>query len=153
MSFTVKIDRGSKGVMDVKFKQLPKAMTQEGMEALIDVAVGIRNEMISSMHTSPPTGELNTRLGGRRSSPGNPPRPDSNKLIENILLENTGKLTVRVGVLEEVGDYPVYLEEGTPKGQMEARPYMEPALELWSGKVENLVMQGIIKGAERVIKR
>lgn len=122
---------------------LAKVMNESVMTELITGANDLRNNMIISMQKSPKTGRRYKR--GRRwhtaSSPMNPPRPDYGGLIGSFEMEASEK-GVEVGSIIEDPPYPFYLEKGTKK--MDPRPFMEPALEDISPKLETDIAKAII---------
>lgn len=76
---------------------------------------------------------------GAHSKPGNPPFRQAGRLINSIasvLIKKTKNIIARIGsTLKPEKGQPhsvaLYLEEGTPGGQMEARPYLKRALRKW----------------------
>ena len=133
---------------EITFAELgEKARTVLGTNAfyrvrqeLIAGAMEMRNEIIMSMRNSPETGKLyrigtNKRGKGvyhRASSPGFPPRPNTGRLINSILM-NVRIMEVEVGSIITNPPYPVYLEEGTSR--MRPRPWLQPAIDKWQPKI------------------
>lgn len=122
---------------------LAKVMNEAVMTELIAGANDLRNKMIVSIQKSPKTGRKYKR--GQRwhtaSSPMNPPRSDYGNLIGSFEMEASEK-GVEVGSIIEDPPYPFYLEKGTKF--MEPRPFMEPALEEISPRLETDIAKAII---------
>lgn len=70
--------------------------------------------------------------GTNPSSPGEPPKTVTGTLKSNIGYEVdviNGNIIGRYGVKKGPADeYAIYLELGTPKGKMKARPFLRPVL-------------------------
>lgn len=96
------------------------------------IAVGgqmVMNEAKKSVHSSGSSGRTYEKYNPRRthtaSAAGNPPNTDTGYLANNIyLVIDTDGLGADV---ESRADYSEFLEFGTSK--MQARPFMQPALE------------------------
>ena len=76
------------------------------------------------------------------SSPGYPPNVDTGALSGSIHVRRSGPLerTVEDGV-----EYGLFLEEGT--SNMEARPWMTPAIEAWREKFGPFIVnRGMLRG-------
>lgn len=94
-------------------------------------AEDIKEDIIASMTNSPASGRRYKR-GGKihiASSPGNPPRPDTYRLIKSITTRVIGN-SIEVGSTIKNPLYPKYLEKGTHK--MAPRPWLEPAVKKWT---------------------
>ena len=72
--------------------------------------------------------------GGNPSKPGEPPKQVKGNLataISFIVIRGRTEHLLYVGVSKGVaGKYALYLEIGTPKGQMKARPYLRSTIML-----------------------
>jgi len=104
------------------------------MAELVAGANEIRNEIILSMRNTPKSGRLYSRgyskkgkpVMHRASSPGNPPAVDTGDLLRSIIAD--ARFTeVEVGSIITNPPYPIFLEKGSPKTRLEARPWLEPA--------------------------
>lgn len=74
------------------------------------------------------------------SAPGESPANQYGRLLGSV------KLIQKTYIKFEVGSelkYAEYLEEGTPKGQMEARPYLAPALEKNQSEIDKLIKKAL----------
>ena len=92
------------------------------------------------------TGRTYTRGGvtHRASSPNNPPASDTGFLISQITMDVDVKLNgTVVGQIISAAPYSKALEFGTVN--MQARPFMQPALEKNKRKIERLFKKGILK--------
>ncbi len=111
------------------------------MEILNEGAIEIRNRIIEGMRDSPPTGRLYFRrraiksgknkgkskvIFHRASSPGNYPRVDYGALVRSIGIDARPD-EVEVGSRITKPAYPKYLEDGTKKKKMKARPWLRPS--------------------------
>ena len=106
---------------------VPDKIRQAAARGILAGTESVRNEAISLINNSPPTGRVYVRNGVSHtaSSPGNPPRSDTGTLINQIRTEyEDGGLT---GVVISAAEYAKALEFGTEN--FEARPYMRPALQ------------------------
>jgi len=104
------------------------------MAELVAGANEIRNEIILSMRNTPKSGRLYSRgyskkgkpVMHRASSPGNPPAVDTGALLRSIIAD--ARFTeVEVGSIITNPPYPIFLEKGSAKHRLEARPWLEPA--------------------------
>ena len=98
----------------------------------------------------PPSGEAGTLSGGgnpnNHSQPGGIPFVQTGMLKRSIQWEPLGRLTRLIGsTLKPEGDqkssYALYLEYGTPNGQMEARPFLRPALDRNSARLKRMILK------------
>lgn len=86
--------------------------------------------------------KYNPRRTHRASSPGDPPAADTGYLHNNIIFSIDGD---GLGAdIESRAEYSGYLEFGT--SQMQARPFMQPAIEENRPKIRRL-MANLAKGA------
>lgn len=155
MSERVEIKKDEERRLTAFFNLLPNEVVKEGLAETFIIAQDIRTEMISSMENTPRTGRINKKVSKsskrrikgidrrsrrmfsiagavRRSSPGNPPAPDTGELIRSTVVdERTNE--IEVGVLAGA-PYAIPLEEGSKN--MDARPFMQPALGMFSKEIE-----------------
>lgn len=119
-----------------KLERLPDKALEGLSKALVQGAFLLKARVQTLIRNSPRGGRV-YRRGGKThtaSKPGDPPARDSSDLINRIFHRVDDPQTVRVG-----SDmmYAGFLEEGT--GKMEARPYLEPAIEQEKDRIDNLV--------------
>lgn len=112
-----------------------------------------------SVAQGPKTGQVYKRKGveHRASAPGEAPASDTGRLLNSIHLDGGRVKQEGTALVAEVkaGDagvkYAAHLEFGTH--EMEARPFMHPALESnkpWIGaRIEKAVRDGIARGAKK----
>jgi hypothetical protein len=98
----------------------------------------------------PSGGDVGTRAGGgnasNHSKPGGIPFVQTGSLKEHMDWEREGRLTRLIGsTLKPEGDqkssYALYLELGTPNGQMEPRPFLRPALDRNADRLKRIILQ------------
>jgi len=98
-------------------------------------AQNIRNTAVRSIQKQSPGGVTYEKYSPRRthvaSAPGQPPNTDTGRLAGSIRAVMSGTPTAYVDAL---ADYAVHLEFGTRN--MEARPFMTPAVEQERPKYE-----------------
>jgi HK97 gp10 family phage protein len=116
-------------------EQLSKELQSFGINAkkelqriVAGAALNIQAEIKRSIQQSPGTGRIYEKYQPRRthkaSSPGNPPRTDTGRLVNSITIQQSDdKLSA---VVYSPVKYALYLEFGTT--QTEARPFFGPAL-------------------------
>ncbi len=104
----------------------------------------IRSTIILSMRDTPKDGRTYKRGKKKHiaSSAGNPPAIDSGELIRSIVFD-VRDMEVEVGSIIDDPPYPRWLEEGTEK--MEARPWLEPAVEKHEKEIINDVGQNVFE--------
>ena len=109
----------------------------------------IRNTIIKSMAREKKSGKFYRRGGKthRASAPGEAPAVDSGELLRAIVFDVRG-MEVEIGA-EAGAPYAELLEEGTSK--MEARPWLEPAVEKHGGVIVNAVGKTVSKAIEEAI--
>lgn len=136
-------------------KRMKRKLVEKSLDRCMDIlnegAINLRNDIILSMRNSPPTGKLYTRTSKkghvvrhRASSPGNPPRPDTGALIRSIGID-THPDYIEVGSRITKPNYPLFLEQGTPK--MEARPWLEPAFKKEEPKLKRRLVMVLQRAA------
>uniref|UniRef100_A0A6M3IUY4 Putative tail protein n=1 Tax=viral metagenome TaxID=1070528 RepID=A0A6M3IUY4_9ZZZZ len=130
-----------------QFQALPDRMLRALEQELVIGANELRNRIINSMDTTPKTGRTYPRWGGKKfhiaSSPGNPPAVDTGNLKQSIIMDARLPGEVEVGSTITEPPYPAYLEEGTSR--MAARPWLEPALDAVTPRIEENIKQRILK--------
>lgn len=97
-------------------------------------ALEVQGEAVRSIQNSPGTGRVRAS-GDRASSPGNPPRTDTGRLVQSIRVEPREDGADVVAATE----YALHLEYGTRK--MAPRPFMEPAREARQEDIERMVRE------------
>lgn len=112
-------------------EELIKSAIEIPDEITRELALGandIRNTIIESMARGKKTGRVYKRGAKehRASAPGEAPAVDSGELISRIIFD-IKDMTVEVGI-EAGAPYAVFLEGGAPKGNLEARPFLTPAV-------------------------
>jgi len=122
---TTRVTRANPGGV----KSIEQAYLKGVKRAIALGAVAVRNTAVNSIQNSPRGGgeytRYNPRRVGRASGPGEPPATDTGFLVSNIAhkIDSDG-----LGAdIESNADYSGALEFGTSR--MEARPYLQPALE------------------------
>lgn len=151
MSIEVKIT-GSKGELALNrdIQRLLERFNLFGTKGLhrifVETAQEVRSDAIEGMQKSPATGKLYHRGGiaGRRSSPGNPPRPDTGNMIASIVVD-IARDSIEVGSTLRDPDYPAILEMGSKN--MKARPWLRPALEKNKPELRSRLRDAIRKAA------
>src|SRR3954471_21074826 len=106
----------------------------------------IEGQIKTSMN-EPKTGKEYKRKNGSihvASAPGESPAVDSANLINSIQVITDNALEAKIGTPVEL--YPIYLEEGTPDGQMAARPVWAKTAEDSLPTLEAM-LQAEVKGA------
>ncbi len=118
-----------------KFNEAGPKVLRALQGVLTKSAIRIRDDAKLKIKEGPKTGRVYSRKGGIRhqsSAPGQAPATDHGTLISSLLFDvrydglgaSVGSnLTASNG--ESIAEY---LEKGTPKGQMKARPFLAPAL-------------------------
>ena len=110
-------------------------------------AQNIRNTAVRSIQKQSPGGVTYEKYSPRRthvaSAPGQPPNTDTGRLAGSIRAVMSGTPTAYVDAL---ADYAVHLEFGTRN--MEARPFMTPAVEQERPKYE----RGLRELTRRAVK-
>lgn len=123
MTIRVKTKRINKSrILLGKYERQVKNIIEAG-------ANDVRNTAVQSIQQHGSAGVTYTKYNPKRthtaSAPGSPPNSDTGYLANNIYVEiATDGLAADV---ESRADYSEYLEFGTSK--MQARPFMQPALE------------------------
>jgi HK97 gp10 family phage protein len=168
--FEIKFDRNDDKKLKAILDLTPLKLNSDGLIEIESIAQDMRSFMIRSMQTTPRTGRLikkfsksrkvgkNKRKGGvrvfsamkavRRSSPGNPPAPDTNSLIDSVLVESgKGKgIVLGVGV-----EYAEALETGTEN--MKARPFFEPTIDEFKPLILPRIASAMGKSIEELRSR
>jgi hypothetical protein len=152
-----------------RFQQLPDKMLRALEDELVIGANEIRNRIINSMDTTPKTGhtyrwracnpgeapDYFVTIKGRRipvkkrwkphraSSKGNPPAVDTGNLKRSILMDARLPGEVEVGSTIKQPPYPAYLEKGT--SQMKERPWLKPAVDAVTARIEENIKQRVLK--------
>src|SRR5690554_2904307 len=110
-------------------------------------AQNIRSTAVQSIVREPSSGNTYEKYNPRRthvaSAPGQPPNTDTGRLAGSIRAVESGAPTAYVDAL---ADYAVHLEFGTRN--MEARPFMTPAVEQERPKYE----RGLRELTRRAVK-
>lgn len=121
-------------------RNLDKKVEMALRQAIARGALAVQNEAKRSVQMSPRGGgaytRYNPRRSGRASAPGEPPATDTGYLVENISfkIDSDG-----LGAdIESAAEYSAALEFGTM--QMDARPFMQPAVEANRDKIKDLVV-------------
>lgn len=125
---------------------VPQKIRQAAVRGVLAGTESVRNEAVSLITNSPPTGRTYARNGVSHvaSSPGNPPRSDTGTLLGQIRTEyEDGGLT---GVVVSAAEYARALEFGTER--MESRPYMRPALQNKTKEVQDTISSEIAKALQ-----
>ena len=113
------------------------------MRGVMRATEAVRDEMIRLMLSSPHTGRVYNRRH-QASSPGEPPAPDTGRLIGSITTSyDPVNLTGRVVVGAKYG---LYLEFGTKR--MQPRPFMRPALANMQGEITRVITEEIQRGLQ-----
>lgn len=103
---------------------IKKALREHGKEVIIALKI-----LVS---TGSRTGRVYMYRGSpyRASAPGEPPAKRSGKLSKGFRYRaGINRLRIGSNVFSDKGaPYPAWLEEGTPKGQMQPRPYFEKTI-------------------------
>lgn len=112
-------------------------------------ANAIRNTIIKSMARGKKSGKFYLRGGKthRASAPGEAPAVDSGELLRAIVYD-VRAMEIEVGA-EAGAPYAELLEEGTSR--MEARPFLEPAVEEHRDAIINAVGKDVNKTIEKSI--
>lgn len=100
---------------------IPDVITQE----LVIGANLIRNTIIQSMRSTKRAPWTTGKAGHHPSMPGHPPAVDTGELLRSIMFD-ARPMEVEIGTFGGA-PYGKWLETGTSK--MEARPWLEPAVE------------------------
>jgi len=111
-----------------ELKNADKETRVRTVMALAEGGLWLRREMLLSMRNTP-RAPWSYKKGGvtqHPSLPGNPPAKDEGELDRSIWSDVKG-LEMIAGV-KGGAPYAIFLEEGTEK--MDARPFVDPALEL-----------------------
>lgn len=109
--------------------KLPDEVLVAVRDSMFAIANTMRNNIILAMRSTPKA-PWSYRRGGKIHNPSMPyhaPAIDSGNLINNLIIDRTGKNKVRMGTNINEPPYPFFLEEGTVK--MAERPWMEPEIE------------------------
>lgn len=116
----------AKSTLSGDWSGIPKKIRQAAARGVLAGTEDVRNEAISLINNSPPTGRVYRRNGVEHiaSSPENPPRSDTGNLINQIRTEYSEDGLI--GYVISAASYAGRLEFGTEN--MEPRPYMRPAL-------------------------
>lgn len=126
-------------VMDAIIRSTP----QRADDWLRSIALRATNDVVLSFGTGQ-VGRTYTR-GTRThqaSAAGGPPAVDIGTLKASIHWRRRASLEY---VIEDGVEYGIYLEEGTER--MGARPFMQPIIAMWQGKLEaDAVAFGLIRG-------
>lgn len=117
---------------DTEFMAALRGMSDDVMQAVSRAveATGLelRGDIIKSVNSGPASGRVYQKYKPRRthraSAPDQAPMTDTGRLVNSIVFDRDGPLTVTVGSNLV---YALYLEYGTRK--MAARPYFRPAVD------------------------
>ena len=128
-----------------KFMRNLRQATERG---LVRATEAVRTEAVRLVNNPPKTGEVYTKRGGvthQASAPGEAPAGDTGNLAK--LITTTYDFSNMVGIVDSAADYSAFLEFGTKN--MEARPFMRPALANMRSQIPNLLtaeVRGIFGG-------
>ena len=125
---TVEIKRFNKKAasMSRKFSSIVTDFSRLTERELTAGGIEIRNTIIEGLLNPPKTGRM---YGDHQASaPGEYPATKSGDLVASIIFD-VRNLELEVGSSMDGEKYPEYLELGTPKGQMEPRPFIAPSVE------------------------
>jgi len=162
----VEVRGGERAV--VVLQHLPEDVLKEVRLAMVDAANLLRTKAIRGMQRTPKTGRQYSRQfrkarkeGGRRralkwhtaSSPGQYPAIDRGGLVGSLLVDvygdyiEMGSAIAKIRKGKRKGDpqYPKWLEEGTPEGQMKPRPWLEPTLAAQRGAIKRMIERSVKK--------
>ena len=114
--------------------------------AVKKAAILIHGAAVEKIQKAKGTGRTYKRrsVTHQASSPGNPPRTDTGRLVSSIRFAFPGKRQAEVGSLANVAKYGNMLEEGTEN--MAARPWLEPTLRENADGISNLITAAIKHG-------
>ena len=162
----VEVRGGERAV--VVLHNLPEDILKEVRLAMFDAATLLRTNAIAGIEEGPKTGRKYARQfkkskHGRwkkkafkwhtASRPGEYPAYDTGALTGSLIID-TGEDSVEMGSSmaevrkgKEKGDpqYPKWLEEGTPKGKMKPRPWLEPTLMASRGAIRRMIRESVKK--------
>ncbi len=149
------IDSKELNKLNRKLNKIGEGLVEAAMEVPDEItrelAIGandIRNTILRSMQstTRAPWFYWRGKKPGRKkhhpSVPGNPPAIDSGDLIKSILFD-VRKMEIEVGSIIIKPPYPRFLEESTEK--MEARPWLNPAVEKHEKDIVDRVGDGVFE--------
>ena len=130
--------------LDKRFKEIPKRNLRRACQRAADV---VRNEAVQSITGGSKTGETVRKYNPTRthtqSAAGEPPASDTGFLVANITATTKAEGKKMIGEVKASAPYAVHLEFGTTA--MQARPFLQPALEKNSKKIQAIfVSEGII---------
>jgi hypothetical protein len=135
---TEKIIVGDKEFISM-LKRVTEDVYKDVHEEVVTIANEVRNTIILSMRNTPrnmnkaiarqfvrktKTGKRVGKLFHYTSLPNNPPAIDSGKLVADIKIR-TDITEIEVGDVSQ--EYGAILEEGSPKTNLEPRPWLHPA--------------------------
>lgn len=104
-----------------------RELTDEAIKAVRRGAARIQGDAVQSIQQSPPTGKTYKRgnILHQASSPGNPPRTDTGRLVQS------GRVDAKPDGADVVFavDYAKYLESEYGTRHMAPRPFLAPAAE------------------------
>jgi HK97 gp10 family phage protein len=115
-----------------KYRNVDSQYTKQARDTISVAGLLVMNEAKRSIQSS--SGGGRTYGNHTASAAGQPPNTDTGFLVSNIVLDkdNDG-----MGAdVESRADYSIHLEFGTRK--MQARPFMQPALESQRAKIKAL---------------
>lgn len=122
---------GAKELLD-NLNQYGKKAQQEARKATARTAIDIHAHAVKAVQ-SRGNGRVYTRGPGRNlsathqaSAPGEPPATDTGRLVSSLVWRMDGDGAL-IGSTVRTPPYPMFLEFGTRN--MEARPFMRPALD------------------------
>ena len=130
--------------LDKRFKEIPKRNLRRACQRAADV---VRNEAVQSITGGSKTGDTVRKYNPTRthtqSAAGEPPASDTGFLVANITATTKAEGKKIIGEVKASAPYAVHLEFGTTA--MQARPFLQPALEKNSKKIQTIfVAEGII---------
>jgi len=137
-----------------KIRMMKSIIPNDAVGGLFDVALEIRNNAITGMQNTVKRGDRSYKRGSSRHRPsalGWPAAIDTGGLVGSLVPEiQMDQQAVKMGSIITNPIYPEYMEKGTPKGMIQPRPWLEPAIETTSEDIENGVMKRIIAGIEKL---
>ena len=125
-------------------KRLKDNKVKEYVTRATNMVENTAQESIKKKGTGRTYQKYNPRVTHTASASGQPPATDSGFLGQNITMKVDVKSNgTVVGQIISAAPYSKALEFGTTK--MDARPFMQPALEKNRRKIEGLFKKGILK--------
>ena len=129
-----------------RFDKVPKDMAKEIRKAVNQSALMVKADAIRSVrrHSAGRTYRKGTKTHVA-SRPGDAPNTDTGNLIRNIRVSTTkGNMFKGYSAeIKAVTPYALRLEYG--KGNVKARPFMQPALDKNKPKIRKLIIKAVTK--------